>query len=231
MTTYIEKTCEYCDEEFEVPDWKSKRDRRFCSLECFNNHQRDNANRVDCVCQRCGDSFTVTQSSYERGEGKYCDRECYLKADKSGSNNGNWKGGRFVRDDGYVAIRVGDEYKLEHRHVMEQKIGRELVTAEHVHHKDGDKSNNDPSNLEILWVDEHASLHHDGKDEDKWVEVECFQCEQKTERRKVELERHPRTYCSRSCYKKGSSRTPAKNRLDEEVERKAEENLQRIENE
>lgn len=49
---------------------------------------------------------------------------------------------------------------LKHRLVMEQLIGRELTPDEEVHHKDGDKSNNDPKNLELMPSrTEHAREH------------------------------------------------------------------------
>jgi len=40
---------------------------------------------------------------------------------------------------------------LEHRYVIEQKLGRYLLPGENVHHIDGNKLNNAPENLE-LWV-------------------------------------------------------------------------------
>lgn len=52
---------------------------------------------------------------------------------------------------GYRVLRIaGREYK-EHRVVMERVLGRPLRDNENVHHLDGDKAHNDPSNLE-LWV-------------------------------------------------------------------------------
>lgn len=39
---------------------------------------------------------------------------------------------------------------------MEKKLGRKLQKGENVHHRDGDKLNNDPSNLE-LWVTQQPS--------------------------------------------------------------------------
>jgi len=42
----------------------------------------------------------------------------------------------------------------EHRYVMAQILGRPLRQDEQVHHRDGDRSNNTPTNLEL------RRLHH-----------------------------------------------------------------------
>ena len=46
-----------------------------------------------------------------------------------------------------------------HRHVMEQKLGRKLEPGEEVHHKDENKRNNDPGNLELTNKSDHVSHH------------------------------------------------------------------------
>jgi hypothetical protein len=45
------------------------------------------------------------------------------------------------------------------RTVMEEKLGRKLVIGEVVHHKDGDHTNDDPTNLECMSWSEHSRLH------------------------------------------------------------------------
>lgn len=48
----------------------------------------------------------------------------------------------------------------EHRRVMAQMIGRPLETMEVVHHIDGDKRNNDPSNLMLFASQSEHVKHH-----------------------------------------------------------------------
>ena len=60
---------------------------------------------------------------------------------------------------GYRTITVGGKQILEHRHIMEQLVGRKLTPKELVHHIDGNKLNNAVSNLEIVCRSLHPALH------------------------------------------------------------------------
>lgn len=85
---------------------------------------------------------------------------------KSGPEHPKWKGGRWIDKAGYVYVRAPEHptvyangFYPEHRLVVEKAIGRSLSRDEHVHHRDGDKQNNDLSNLEVLTAREHGLLH------------------------------------------------------------------------
>jgi len=58
----------------------------------------------------------------------------------------------YTDPNGY--LRFNDSRKLVHRWVMEKRLGRKLYSEEIIHHKDGNKRNNDISNL-TLFTDRH----------------------------------------------------------------------------
>lgn len=86
----------------------------------------------------------------------------------AGDRNPFWRGGRTITAHGYVLLRVGKEHHLadvrgyayEHRVVAEAMIGRRLSDDEMVHHRDGNKANNDPSNLKVVIGNAEHHVHH-----------------------------------------------------------------------
>ncbi|WP_445405091.1 HNH endonuclease [Acinetobacter vivianii] len=75
-----------------------------------------------------------------------------------GELNSSWRGGRIVDNDGYASIPAPPNHPnsrldgriAEHRHVMEQYLGRYLDPLEVVDHIDGLHLHNAPSNLRVF---------------------------------------------------------------------------------
>lgn len=116
----------------------------------------------------------------------------YQKQRRVGPVNGRWKGGRIIDHDGYVLIKKHDHpyknrhsYVREHRLVMEQVLGRYLEPNEVIHHKDGNKQNNHPDNLEIFSSNqEHLAKTLEGKTPNWTPEGYKAMCQPRPHRRK-----------------------------------------------
>jgi hypothetical protein len=76
----------------------------------------------------------------------------------------------YVNENGRKVAR------REHRVVMERELGRKLEPWELVHHKDGDKTNNEAINLEVREFGEHTVEHHTGsrRDAEARKRIEAF---------------------------------------------------------
>lgn len=91
----------------------------------------------------------------------------------TGTQNGRWASDRRITDQGYVAVRVAlnhphgwgsprlknFRYAYEHHVIAMQILKRPLRDDEVVHHKNGQRNDNRPENLEILSRSSHAREH------------------------------------------------------------------------
>ena len=105
------------------------------------------------ICQKCGAPFTVEPWRAKRA--KFCGWTCKQKACSAIANVIIAEKYRYTGTKTYVK-RGG---RHEHRVVAEQMLGRPLLPGEIVHHKNQNKKDNRPENLEVMTQSEHARLH------------------------------------------------------------------------
>lgn len=125
---------------------------------------------VEEPCWGCG--VPVRRPASRIREFVYCTPECYQKnggsetryrAQHKRTTDMTWQTRDYglvnarIDKDGYVALYIPNHPNCQftnrsvkaHRVVMEEHVGRLLDRNEIVHHKDGDRQNNDISNLEL----------------------------------------------------------------------------------
>ena len=142
--------CPICGKKFHLkPSQKAKGHTHYCSREC---HRK-------------------AKTIYMRGEGNH---QYGLK----GSKNATWKSDKMKSGYGYIMIRVLDhpfrekgDFVFEHRLVAEKYLltpensieidGKLYLRPEYeVHHKNFDRTDNRPENLEVLTRKQHKQIHN-----------------------------------------------------------------------
>ena len=80
----------------------------------------------------------------------------------------HWKKGKYTNSKGYIMIYAGTRdganksgYIPEHRLIAESFFGRKLTREEVVHHINGIRDDNDPSNLWVYDRKEHRAMHNE----------------------------------------------------------------------
>ena len=114
-----------------------------------------------------------------------------------------WDKGYLAGDAEYRTVKCPNHpnawkngYVYLHRLIKELEIGRFLKDGEIVHHKDEDKSNNHPSNLEIKSQSNHAREHTTGI---AITYLKCSWCEKPFTRETRQVKKGKNPFCSHSC--------------------------------
>ena len=178
--------CQHCGVVFETVNDSPK----FCSRSCAASDRNKKRIITDDQKRKTSESLKRYWQTQERKK-----PECQNRVEK--------RIHRHVYDyDGYVILCFDGKVIREHRHIMEQAIGRKLSTDEIVHHKDGNRLNNSLDNLEILSRSDHARMH--SSTGISYVELICDFCGNKFRRdmRQVNAKLkngQNRFFCKRSC--------------------------------
>ena len=133
-------------------------------------------------CSICKTAFYRKGKRYLNNKsGKiFCSPSCFYKFNQR-ENHGNWVNGINKSGNGYLDIKNSFHPMADkrgriavHRYIMSNHVKRSLNAKEIVHHIDGNKLNNDISNLKIVTRAEHVAIHGPSRRMAKYVK--CLLC-------------------------------------------------------
>jgi len=151
-------SCKFCGNE-------KVHAKGFCSPCYWRNKRNGSPQRLipkpqryvkDAVCSHCGIGKI-------RAKG-LCSK-CYYRNRINGSpdrkiaekgSGGLW----WKNSSGYKCVILNSKTILEHRFIMEKKLGRKLLRSEVVHHKNGIRNDNSEENLEVMTLSEHSIIEN-----------------------------------------------------------------------
>jgi ribosomal protein L37E len=153
--------CLRCGWPFLAPKYTGKKhseNRKYCSIQCRKLSNPSKIHELNCAF--CGLIFTRSQSNLSKSKSGlyFCSRSCKDKAQRLESGNPQ------IHPPHYGTGTSGWGYREVARKHHPLKCNRcgydELPGILRVHHKDRDRTNSDPKNLEILCPNCHEIDHY-----------------------------------------------------------------------
>jgi hypothetical protein len=140
---------------------------------------------MELVCKVCGSLFFNSHRTR-----KTCSVQCGITW-RTGSGSPRFKGGS-INSDGYRIMRRGKGRSVgEHRLVMEQALGRRLLSTEVVHHRNGNRLDNRLENLELIQSQSAHRRLHSYRFRSQ-THKQCSSCEQIKQRNEFKPTHHSR---------------------------------------
>lgn len=169
MQPHAPQVCPICNASYHARPAELKRgNAKYCSLGCAGRAKTlaTAPKSPNCQCQTCGSNFYRSDSKRKNRHGyQFCSRTCKDKAQRLdglaklhpphyGTGNGEYSYRKILMN---ARPLIGCE-----------RCGyAQVLQIIHVHHRDRDKSNNDPDNLEWLCPNCHEAEHFKAGD-GKW---------------------------------------------------------------
>lgn len=137
------KVCQWCGKRYELNKKYSKKQRnnsKYCSYKCI--HGKITNAKKECIV--CGGKFRV-HGKKRKETAKWCSHKCQKKEE------------HFDINTGY--IRSAKNGRGIHRNIAEEHLKRKLKIGEVVHHINGNKLDNNITNLLVMTNSDHMKLH------------------------------------------------------------------------
>jgi hypothetical protein len=112
-----------------------------------------------CECGCGGKTSIAKQTSRRFGHVQGEPVRFIIGHGRRGRKPGNWKGGPYLNDGGYVVMAKGERKILEHRVIVEKALGKPLPYGAVVHHHGGNRSDNGKDLVLCQNQDYHMLLH------------------------------------------------------------------------
>jgi endogenous inhibitor of DNA gyrase (YacG/DUF329 family) len=147
-------TCANCGKVFYE---RASRHRKLCSKACEGMAAASKyaAKRIKKTCEACGKEYYVRPGL---ADSRFCSMKCGnpAKSKETALKRGRIFAARGAKPTTYRKLNG----RHAHRIIAEQSLGRPIAAGEIVHHRDENKHNNAPDNLEVLPSQAvHARIH------------------------------------------------------------------------